>query len=184
MLADGWHAGDRFRKIESRGLQCRYRPHRSCHIEPTISGRQLRMVPDMGHVVDYSIGNTRLIQTADHLLQRHSRKDFGDTCGKLLPVFRPSGVIAVTRVLRQLRVFQHLFTERPPLAVVLQPQHHRFAIPDWKRAVGVNGGMGSTRSRRGLCPIITVIQGVAHPLHQTLQHGNVNVSSFFRPRAQ
>ena len=84
------------------------------------------------------------------------------------------GVAGEARVARERGLQQHLVAERCPLALVLQAQHHGLAVAGRERAVGVDRGVAGAGARRRRRAVEGVVQRVAHPLGQRLEHRDVD----------
>lgn len=115
-------------------------------------GLQLRMRPQPGHVVDLRVRDLRLFEALAHLLRRELTESLDDLGAQRVSVLDALGIAGEAFVLRQCRPLHHLQAELLPLALVLQPQHHRLAVPGGKGAIGVDGGVRGASARRGGAP--------------------------------
>src|SRR6185369_5572576 len=78
------------------------------------------------------------------------------------------------RVPGEIRLLQHLVAEADPLALVLQAQHHRRAVAGRERAVRVDGGVARARAGRRRGAFKRIVERVARPFGQRLQHRYVD----------
>ena len=86
------------------------------------------------------------------------------------------GVAGEARLLGQLGPLQHLVAEVEPLALVLQAEHHAAAVgAGGERAVGVDRGVRGAGARRRRRAVEGVVQRVAGPLGQRLEHRDVQM---------
>jgi hypothetical protein len=123
------------------------------------------------------VGDLRVVQRAPHLAavrredgvedQRRSAR----VCALRLRCRRKRSSVASAGCL------QHLVAELLPLALVLQAQHHRLAVAGRERAIGVDGGVRGAGARRRRRAVERVVQRVAHPLGQRLEHRHVDVAA-------
>ena len=157
---------------------------RCAHGAPTRARSQLRVGPQVGHVVHAGVGDLGQLQPFDHLGRREGGKEREDVGLQRVPVGVALGIAAKARVARQFGLAQHLVTKGFPFAFVLQAQHDRAAVPRHKRPVRVDAGVRSAGARRRCCALVRVIQRVAHPLTHGFEHGHVNVTALTRAAAQ
>ena len=72
-------------------------------------------------------------------------------------------------------LLQHLVAERRPFALVLQTEHHGLAVAGGKRPVRIDGGVARAGARRRRRAVEGVVERIAHPLDQRLEHRDVEV---------
>ena len=148
---------------------------RRTHGLPALSRLQLRMRPQIGHVVHAGVGNLCLVKPRHHLLGAELAKQRQDDVPERLAVLVTPGIAVKARVHSERRILQHQLAKCLPFALVLQPQHHRAAIACGEWSIRVDAGVGGCSARRWCGAVVGVIQRVAHPLAQGLQHRDINV---------
>ena len=142
------------------------------------------MGPKIGHVVHARARDLSPVQALDDLRGAQFFKRRKNDHRERGAIFAAPGVAVKARVRSQPGVLQHHLAKRTPLALILQAQHDRTAVPCGKRPVGIDAGMRGRAARRWRCSGKGVVQRVAHPLGQRLQHRDIDVAAVPGPAAQ
>ena len=186
MLAHGGHSVHAVveRAVQTGWQQRGHLARRRAHAAPALARLQLRVGPQVGHVVDTRIGNPGGIQAFDHLGDGKAGEYTEDQRLQRGAVGIALRVAVKAGVGRHFRALQHGVAKDLPLALVLQAQHHRAAISCQKRPVGVDAGVRRAGAWWRWSAIVGVIHRVAHPLAHGFQHGHVDMAALARLAAQ
>src|SRR5689334_6876530 len=96
------------------------------------------MRPKLMDIVDAGIGNSGAVQPCHCLGRGQAGEALYDEGGERLAVGDTPDVGIEAWVRCQLRPLEHGLAEDLPLALVLKPQHHRFAVAGRKRTIWEN----------------------------------------------
>ncbi|MNG15359.1 hypothetical protein D3C84_991810 [compost metagenome] len=101
----------RERSVVTGRQQRRQFPAGAVHFPPAIAGLELRVIPHALHVIDPGIGDLRVFQALDDLLDRQRGKTVDDDLPQRFTVLRALEVGREPLVRRQRRVQQDLLAE-------------------------------------------------------------------------
>ena len=144
---------------------------------PAATGLQLGVRPQTGHVVHAGVGDLSRVQAGQYFGCREGAEGGDDLGFQRLAVGVTAGVAVEAGIGGESGIQQHHVAKHPPLALVLQAQHHRATIARRERAVGVDGGVGSGGAGWRGRALEGVVHGVAHPFPKRLQHRHINVAA-------
>ena len=135
------------------------------------------MRPHVFHRVDLRIRDLRQFESLNHLRARQRLEGIHDDLAQRGALRDALEVRGEALILGEFGLLQHLVAEADPLALVLQAEHHRGAVAGRERAVRVDGRVTRAGARRRRRAFECVVERVAGPLGQRLEHRDVDALS-------
>lgn len=142
-----------------------------------VAGLELRVVPDILHVVDLGIGDAGFFQERGDLVCRMFLEDAGDDRLELVAVFAARCRVLEFRIRGQIFPLQDFRRQYLPLSFVLHTEHHLPVPACAKWPVGVDARVAGSRTFHPRLALVCVVQWEVHPLHQAFEHGDINLAA-------
>ena len=164
-----------------RRQQCPDRAARRVHLAPPAPRAQLRMVGELRGRAQPGIRDARLVQRGGQLRCRNGGQRRLDDRGELVVVRQPVGIGGEPVVGHQIRPAEDLLAQDGPLPLVLQAEEHLVTAGRGVRAIGGDGGVPGSGPPGRLTAVDAVVELLAHPLAQRVEHGHVEAGPLAGP---
>ncbi len=128
---------------------------------------------ELGGRAHPGVGNARCLQCRLQLRGRDGGEHLADHRGQLVMVGDPVGVAAEPGIGEQVRAAQDVLAQHRPFTLVLDAQEH-LAVLGRERAVRGDGGVPGAGPRRWPVTVHAVVERLAHPLAERVQHGDLD----------
>src|SRR3954471_16578396 len=132
------------------------------------------MMRQAGHVPQQGVRDARGLESLCDLLGGAVTEGPLDLSLQLRAVLHSRGVPEEFRVDGERRLAEDPLAEHGPLALVLEPEEDLLAVPATERPVRSDRRMARTGPRRWCAAVHGVVERIAHPLGESLEHRDLD----------